>query len=194
MLVTPVCCSASSWTNNYIPEIHRHSNTATWLAKCQCVMYIKKGRQICTSEQQTGALFLAVFCLILWWILIWIGLSVMSVFPLLSFTSCKTELFEYLEKHIPSKLIRSKSHLPWINHKIRKMFKKKTRLYHQAKKTNKWTNYKILLALKNIITDMGRIPLFSVQLIIIITCFSEERWYWPLFRRLLLRWRVFVPV
>jgi hypothetical protein len=54
----------------------------------------------------------------------------------------KTELFEYLEKHIPSKLIRSKSHLPWINHKIRKMFKKKTRLYHQVKKTNKWTNYK----------------------------------------------------
>jgi hypothetical protein len=28
-----------------------------------------------------------------------------------------------------------------------------------------------LLALKNIITDMGRIPLFSVKLIIIITCF-----------------------
>ena len=51
----------------------------------------------------------------------------------------KTELFEYLNKHIPSKLIRSKSHLPWINHKIRKMFKKKIRLYHQAKKTNKWT-------------------------------------------------------
>ena len=48
----------------------------------------------------------------------------------------KTELFEYLDKHIPSK-----SHLPWINYKIRKMFKKKTRLYHQAK-TNKWKNYK----------------------------------------------------
>ena len=44
----------------------------------------------------------------------------------------KTQLFEYLDKNIPSKLIRSKSHLPWINHKIRKMFKKKTRLYHQA--------------------------------------------------------------
>jgi hypothetical protein len=54
----------------------------------------------------------------------------------------KTELFEYLDKHIPSKLIRSTSHLPWINHKIRKMFKTKARLYHQAKKTNKWTNYR----------------------------------------------------
>jgi hypothetical protein len=53
----------------------------------------------------------------------------------------KTELIGYLDKHIPSKLIRSKSHLPWINHNIRKIFKKKTRLYHQAK-TNKWTNYK----------------------------------------------------
>ncbi|CAG2218191.1 unnamed protein product [Mytilus edulis] len=54
----------------------------------------------------------------------------------------KTDLYSNLDNHIPSKLIRSKTSLPWINHKIRKMFKKKTRLYQQAKKTNNWTNYR----------------------------------------------------
>ncbi|CAG2192837.1 unnamed protein product [Mytilus edulis] len=54
----------------------------------------------------------------------------------------KKELFQSMDKHIPSKEIRSKNNLPWINHKIRKLFKKKQRLYQQAKKTKKWTNYR----------------------------------------------------
>ncbi|CAG2233662.1 unnamed protein product [Mytilus edulis] len=54
----------------------------------------------------------------------------------------KTDLYSNLDNHIPSKLIRSKTSLPWNNHKIRKMFKKKTRRYQQAKKTNNWTNYR----------------------------------------------------
>ncbi|CAG2250433.1 unnamed protein product [Mytilus edulis] len=54
----------------------------------------------------------------------------------------KKELFKSMDKHIPSKEIRSKNNLPWINHKIRKLFKKKQRLYHQAKKSKKWTNYR----------------------------------------------------
>ena len=54
----------------------------------------------------------------------------------------KKELFQSMDKHIPSKEIRSKNNLPWINHKIRKLFKKKQQLYQQAKKTKKWTNYR----------------------------------------------------
>ena len=54
----------------------------------------------------------------------------------------KKELFQSMDKHIPSKEIRSKNNLPWINHKIRKLFKKKQRLYQQAKKTKKWSNYR----------------------------------------------------
>ncbi|CAC5365169.1 unnamed protein product [Mytilus coruscus] len=54
----------------------------------------------------------------------------------------KKELFQSMDKHIPSKEIRSKNNLPWINHKIRKLFKKKQRLYQQAKRTKKWTNYR----------------------------------------------------
>ena len=56
--------------------------------------------------------------------------------------SFKKELFASSDKYIPSKLIRSNTSLPWINHKIRNMFKKKARLYKQAKKTKVWKNYR----------------------------------------------------
>jgi hypothetical protein len=55
-------------------------------------------------------------------------------------SSCKKELFASSDKYIPSKLIRSNTSLPWINHKIRKMFKKKARLYIVYKQTNKKEN------------------------------------------------------
>jgi hypothetical protein len=55
-------------------------------------------------------------------------------------SSCKKELFASSDKYIPSKLIRSNTSLPWINHKIRKMFKKKARLYIVYKQTNKKQN------------------------------------------------------
>ncbi|CAG2196522.1 unnamed protein product [Mytilus edulis] len=54
----------------------------------------------------------------------------------------KKELFQSMDKHIPAKEIRSKNSLPWITHKIRKMFKKKSRLYQQAKRTKNWSNYR----------------------------------------------------
>ena len=54
----------------------------------------------------------------------------------------KKELFQSMDKHIPTKEIRSKNSLPWITHKIRKMFKKKSRLYQQAKRTKNWSNYR----------------------------------------------------
>jgi hypothetical protein len=54
----------------------------------------------------------------------------------------KTKLFESLEKNIPSKEIKLNKNIPWIRRKEKKMIKKKQRLYKQARKHNKWTNYR----------------------------------------------------
>jgi hypothetical protein len=54
----------------------------------------------------------------------------------------KRKLFSSLDENIPSKTIKSNNNLPWINHKVRKMMKRKQRLYNQAKKTKKWNNYR----------------------------------------------------
>ena len=54
----------------------------------------------------------------------------------------KRKLFSSLDENIPSKTIKSNNNLPWINYKIRKMIKRKQRLYNHAKKTKKWNNYK----------------------------------------------------
>ena len=54
----------------------------------------------------------------------------------------KQHLFSCLDKHIPSKVIKSNNRLPWFNHKIRKMLRKKQGLYNQAKKSKKWANYR----------------------------------------------------
>ena len=54
----------------------------------------------------------------------------------------KTKLLESLEKNIPSKEIKGNKNIPWIRRKEKKMIKKKQRLYKQAKKHNKWTNYR----------------------------------------------------
>lgn len=51
--------------------------------------------------------------------------------------SFKQHLFDSLDNHIPSKQVKSNNRLPWINHKIRKMLKKKQNLYNQAKKSKK---------------------------------------------------------
>ena len=54
----------------------------------------------------------------------------------------KQHLFKCLDKHIPSKIIKSDNRLPWFNHKIKKMLRKKQSLYNQAKRTKNWSNYK----------------------------------------------------
>jgi hypothetical protein len=54
----------------------------------------------------------------------------------------KQHLFKCLDKHIPSKIIKSNNRLPWFNDKIKKMLRKKQSLYNQAKRTKNWSNYK----------------------------------------------------
>ena len=47
----------------------------------------------------------------------------------------KQHLFKCLDKHIPSKIIKSNSRLPWFNHKIKEMLRK-NRVYATKQKTN----------------------------------------------------------
>ena len=54
----------------------------------------------------------------------------------------KKDLFETMDKNIPNKEIRSRNSIPWIKPKHRRMLRKKQRLYRQAHRTNKWTNYR----------------------------------------------------
>jgi hypothetical protein len=54
----------------------------------------------------------------------------------------KKHLFGTMNNNIPNKEIKSRNNIPWVRRKERKMLKKKRRLYKQARKTNKWTNYR----------------------------------------------------
>jgi hypothetical protein len=54
----------------------------------------------------------------------------------------KTQLESTMNTNIPHKEIQSRNSIPWIRKKERKMQEKKQRLYRQARKTKKWSNYR----------------------------------------------------
>ena len=54
----------------------------------------------------------------------------------------KTTVMSAVEKHIPSTLCRRSTDLPWIGHHIKKLLRRKKRLYKQARKTGNWSNYR----------------------------------------------------
>ena len=54
----------------------------------------------------------------------------------------KSQLSDAIDKHIPSALRSGKHQLPWMNGKLRRLTKKKRRLYRQARKTGSWANYR----------------------------------------------------
>ena len=61
----------------------------------------------------------------------------------------KQGLHQIITDHVPSKVIRCKNNLPWINHGIRRALKKKNKIYKKAKKSGKqthWEKYKDLQA------------------------------------------------
>ena len=47
----------------------------------------------------------------------------------------KNKLFEAVHKFVPSKVLKSKSGLPWVNSKIRREIRRRERLYKKAKRT-----------------------------------------------------------
>jgi hypothetical protein len=54
----------------------------------------------------------------------------------------KTQLESTMNTNIPHKEIKSRNSIPLVRKKERKMLKKKQRLYRQARKTKKWSNYR----------------------------------------------------
>ena len=57
----------------------------------------------------------------------------------------KNKTNELMDKHIPSKMTSTKHSNPWITQEVRRMSKKKQRLYNKAKVTNKpddWKHFK----------------------------------------------------
>ena len=54
----------------------------------------------------------------------------------------KTGLNKVIEKHIPSKMIFNKHHLPWMNKDLKKMIKKKAKLHRKAKVSKEWTKFR----------------------------------------------------
>ncbi len=54
----------------------------------------------------------------------------------------KTSLLSEISSKIPSKTIRTKNDLPWFGKDLKRMLRKKLKLFNQAKKSGDWTNYK----------------------------------------------------
>ena len=48
-----------------------------------------------------------------------------------------------ISQYIPSKLVKKRSSLPWVNKHIKKLIKKKCKLYKQAKKSGNWNEFKV---------------------------------------------------
>ena len=46
-----------------------------------------------------------------------------------------------MDNFIPSKTFKKKNSVPWFNRKLKKMTKRKDRLYRHAKKTKQWTEF-----------------------------------------------------
>ena len=57
-------------------------------------------------------------------------------------THFKNTIKEKIDKHIPSRMRGGRPKSPWINRDIKRMLKKKQRLFIQARKTRNWDNYK----------------------------------------------------
>jgi hypothetical protein len=54
----------------------------------------------------------------------------------------KEQLLKAIDQYIPSTQRTSRHSLPWFNNRLRKLLKKKQRLYNQARKTGVWTNFR----------------------------------------------------
>jgi hypothetical protein len=54
----------------------------------------------------------------------------------------KSTFIKDIESTIPSKSFKGKTSPPWLNSRLKKMQRRKRRLYHQAKRTSNWSNYR----------------------------------------------------
>nr|KAG5694853.1 hypothetical protein BaRGS_028781 [Batillaria attramentaria] len=57
-------------------------------------------------------------------------------------TTFKTSLFNSINKNIPSFMLKQSSTLPWITTPIKRLLKRKKRLFQRARSTNNWSPYR----------------------------------------------------
>ncbi|XP_071506791.1 uncharacterized protein [Diadema antillarum] len=57
-------------------------------------------------------------------------------------TTFKTSLSHIIDESVPSRTTKRRKSLPWFNHKLKRMVRRKARLYKQAKRSNDWGKFK----------------------------------------------------
>ena len=59
-----------------------------------------------------------------------------------SWITLKNGIQATLDLNVPSKIIKKKNNLPWLNRKLKKMLKRKARLHQHAKRTGNFKEYR----------------------------------------------------
>ncbi|XP_053380040.1 uncharacterized protein LOC128548699 [Mercenaria mercenaria] len=54
----------------------------------------------------------------------------------------KCNIQTIMDKHIPSKIFKKRNTVPWFNKHLKRMTKRKARLYSHAKRTKQWTQFR----------------------------------------------------
>ena len=54
----------------------------------------------------------------------------------------KNDIFRLLDKYVPSRTFKQRYSVPWMNRELKKLIRRKHRLYIQARKTKNWGNYR----------------------------------------------------
>ena len=57
-------------------------------------------------------------------------------------TTFKTEIQNSMDTFIPSKTFKKNNTVPWFNRKLKRMCRRKARLYKHAKKSKQWMEFK----------------------------------------------------
>ena len=57
-------------------------------------------------------------------------------------TELRSCIEKTIENNVPSKTIKKKNNVPWFNHKLKQLTRKKQKLFNSAKVTKNWTEYR----------------------------------------------------
>ena len=71
-------------------------------------------------------------------------------------TQFKENLTSVMDKHIPSKMVSNKNKSPWINHKIKKMHRRKQKAYNKARKTGDEADWEVFRQIRKDTFKMTR--------------------------------------
>ena len=60
----------------------------------------------------------------------------------LLWNSFKSSLADIINRNVPSKVAKKRKSLPWFSHQLKRMVRRKARLYKKAKSSNQWDKFK----------------------------------------------------